>query len=163
MLSHDRATLQLVAHELKLKLLTILNFGNGYQSAAVNRSGENGVRENANGGDGGSVSQQVSAPSCAIPGGFQRLNQVWRLFVAWKMAEGENLRTNILRIGFPVIPKFKRENPSGVIETLQSPMSVSPGHTAVLAAVGSGAWMMRSKVSGHELVSSSVLSQFLNR
>src|SRR4051794_24539150 len=53
MLSHDRATLQLVAHELKPKLLTILNFGNGYQSAAVNRCGENGVRENANGGDGG--------------------------------------------------------------------------------------------------------------
>jgi hypothetical protein len=42
------------------------------------------------------------------------------------MAEGENLRTNILRLGFLVIPRCTGENLSGVIETLQSPMSVSP-------------------------------------
>jgi hypothetical protein len=48
-----------------------LNFQNGYQPEAVNRSGENGGRENANGGNGRLACQQVGTPNRAVPGDFK--------------------------------------------------------------------------------------------
>ena len=62
---------QPVTHRPGRKLLICLNFQNGYRPAAVNRSGENGGRENAGGGERSSASQQVSAPNRAVPGDFR--------------------------------------------------------------------------------------------
>ena len=118
MLSYDRAPLQLVAHGLKPKLLTILNFGNGYQTKLVNRSGENGGRENASGGNGRSASQQVGAPGRAVPGGFKGLNRDWRILALWKLAEGESPETN------PLFASVRRYSINMTIVTIHKCLSI---------------------------------------